>query len=252
MKGDMSLAEPTGPKMNLAIFDHLKSRIRSSVPRLLGRSLPNATEHYQGMRVSPEEIASEAFKQHLGGGNEHWDQRGRFQLLFLKSMGLLPSSHFLDIGCGPLRAGVHLIDYLDARHYIGFDYNADFITAAHSIVEGRGLTNKCPKLACISNFDCPGQNWNADFAIVFSVLNHCSKTERRAFFQRIPTALHTQARLYITHASWVRPGHLKSSGMKIAKTIRSDFIDITRHGWEHQDDIFPILELTKIEAYSRC
>lgn len=120
-------------------------------------------------------------------------------------------------------------------HYIGFDYNADFITAARSIVEGQGLTNKCPTLVCISDFDCNGQTWSTDFALAFSVLNQCSETERHAFFQRIPKVLCTQARLYITHASWMRPDHLKSSGLKMTKTINSDFIDITCHGWQHRE-----------------
>lgn len=238
--------------MNLATFGHLRSRIRNSILQLLGRNLSSAPGYYQDLRLSSQEISSEAFKQHLGGGMEHWDQRGRFQLLFLKSMGLLPSSHFLDIGCGPLRAGVHLIDYLNAGHYFGFDYNADFITAARSIVENQGLCNKRPTLACISDFDCTGQTQNADFAIAFSVLNHCSERERHVFFQRIATVLRAQARLYITHASWMRPSYLKSSGLEITKTIRSDFIDITRHGWEHRDDIFPIHELTKTEAIAFC
>ena len=244
------MAEPSRPKMKLAIFGRIKSRIRRSIQPLLGGCLHSTTGYYQGIHLSPEDIASEAFKQHLGGGQEHWEQRGRFQLLFLKSMGLIPSSCLLDIGCGPLRAGVHLIDYLDAGHYIGFDYNADFVAAARSIVQGLGLTNKCPEVACISDFDCTGQNWCADFALAFSVLNHCSETERCIFFQRIAGALRAQARLYITHASWMRPSYLKSSGLEITKTIGSDFIDITRHGWEHPDDIFPILELTKIQDRS--
>ncbi len=215
---------------------------------LLGEKLAAEQTQYESIRLTPEEIVSEAYKQHLGGGKDQWDQRGGFQLLFLKSMGLLPSSHFLDIGCGPLRAGVHLIDYLDAGNYIGFDYNTDFITAARSVVESKGLMHKRPQLAWIPDFDCGGMDWKADFALAFSVLNHCSEPQRHAFFQCIPKALRARARLYITHASWLRSGHLRASGLKITRTIRSDLLDITQHGWEHRDDIFPILELTKIES----
>jgi len=238
--------------MNHKLLGQMMQRILSRINLLLGKKHANDPMLYEGVRLTPEDIASESFKQYLGGGKEQWEQRGRFQLLFLKTMGLLPSSHFLDIGCGPLRAGVHLIDYLDVGHYMGFDYNTDFITAAWSIVENRGLANKSPKLACISDFGSSGLAWDADFALAFSVLNHCSEPERHAFFQCIPTAHRTKARLYITHALWRRPSHLKSSGLKITKTINSDFIDITQHGWEGRDDIFPIHELTKIEAGSCC
>lgn len=238
--------------MNQKLLGQLMQRIQSQIDLFWGKKHVSDPMRYASIQLTAEDIASDAFKQYLGGGKRQWEQRGRFQLLFLKTMGLLPSARFLDIGCGPLRAGVHLIDYLDDGHYMGFDYNTDFITAAWSIVEDRGLANKSPKLACISDFDCSGLAWDADFALAFSVLNHCSEPERHAFFQCIPTILRSKARLYITHASWMRPSHLKSSGLKITKTINSDFIDITHHGWERRGDIFPIHELTKTETNSYC
>lgn len=204
-----------------------------------------APTNYKRIRIEPGELESEAYKRHLGGGKEQWDRRGRFQVLFLKAMGTPPSARLLDIGCGPLRAGVHLIDYLDPGNYIGFDYNVDFIMAAEAIIEKQSLTSKQPEVTCISDFDCSGRNWSADVGLAFSVLNHCSEQQKKLFFQRIPQVLRPGARLYVTHASWMRPAYLTSSGLKVTRTIGSTFMDITLHGWGHRDDIFPIIELTK-------
>src|SRR3569833_897060 len=63
------------------------------------------------------------YNSQLGGGRATWDSRGRFQLELMRSRGLLPTSTLLDIGCGPLRAGIPFIRYLDTGYYFGFDYN---------------------------------------------------------------------------------------------------------------------------------
>ena len=70
---------------------------------------------------SNEDIMSEAYKASLGGSKSEWKLRGKFQLEFMKVIGLKPHHEFLDIGCGPLRAGIHFIEYLDKRKYFGFD-----------------------------------------------------------------------------------------------------------------------------------
>jgi SAM-dependent methyltransferase len=231
--------------MNLDTLRLFKQQIRHRLNLFFRRSAVPVPIQYANIRLSDEDIVSEAYKLHLGGGKEQWDKRGRFQLLFLESMGMLPSSRLLDIGCGPLRAGTHLIEYLEAGHYFGFDCNADFVAVAKTIAEKRNLLKKRPFICQTSNFDCTERPWTADFAIAFSVLNHCSEIQKRAFFRIIPDALSDRARLYITHANWLRPDYLGACGLIITRTINSSYMDITLHGWEHREDIFPILELTK-------
>lgn len=41
----------------------------------------------------------------------------------LKDQGLLPQHRLLDFGCGPLRVGRWLIDYLKPNHYFGIEPN---------------------------------------------------------------------------------------------------------------------------------
>jgi SAM-dependent methyltransferase len=58
-----------------------------------------------------------------------WESLGRMQLDFLIEQGLKPSDNFLEVGCGALRSGIHLIRYLDHHRYYGVDKEAALIDA---------------------------------------------------------------------------------------------------------------------------
>ena len=57
----------------------------------------------------------------LVGPAKVWKQKRAFQYAFLTSYGLQQQHILLDIGCGTLRGGIPLIDYLEPRNYIGID-----------------------------------------------------------------------------------------------------------------------------------
>jgi hypothetical protein len=46
------------------------------------------------------------------GNVPHWEYMGKLQLDYLVERGLKPEHNLLDVGCGPLRAGIHFIEYL--------------------------------------------------------------------------------------------------------------------------------------------
>ena len=60
----------------------------------------------------------------LIGKPERWEAQRRFQFDFLTSHGLAPEHRLLDIGCGTLRVGIPLIEYLDTGHYAGVEARA--------------------------------------------------------------------------------------------------------------------------------
>ncbi len=60
------------------------------------------------------------------GAPEGWELKRRFQIDFLKKQGLKPEHYLLDIGCGTLRGGIPIIDYLDKGHYYGIEVR-DFV-----------------------------------------------------------------------------------------------------------------------------
>jgi hypothetical protein len=60
-----------------------------------------------------DELAELSRLGHRGFIGGLWDELGRLQVDFPVSEGLEPAHVLLDIGCGSLRGGVHLIPYLE-------------------------------------------------------------------------------------------------------------------------------------------
>jgi len=58
-----------------------------------------------------------------------WEEQGNLQLELCKKIGLKPNMKMLDFGCGCLRGGVKLINYLDKGNYFGMDLNSALLNA---------------------------------------------------------------------------------------------------------------------------
>lgn len=109
----------------------------------------------------------------LVGLPEAYEQKQRFQFDFLIRAGLKPNHTFLDIGCGVLRGGLPVINYLDARRYVGVDLNAEAISIGIDQVRKKGLEDKHPSLIHVKGAlsDCV-LPFEVDIAWAFSVLIH--------------------------------------------------------------------------------
>jgi SAM-dependent methyltransferase len=107
------------------------------------------------------------------GSLEHWDYLGRLQLDYLVERGLEPQHYLLDVGCGPLRAGVHFIGYLEPGHYSGVDRQAELLERAQEVELPRyGLEGKEPQLLANSKFEFGRLGRTFDYAIAQSVFTH--------------------------------------------------------------------------------
>ncbi|HWW87229.1 MAG TPA: ABC transporter ATP-binding protein, partial [Vicinamibacterales bacterium] len=58
-----------------------------------------------------------------------WRDTGRWQFEFLRQQGLGPRQYVLDVGCGSLSAGLHLLPFLDENHYWGFERDRGLLEA---------------------------------------------------------------------------------------------------------------------------
>jgi ABC-2 type transport system ATP-binding protein len=67
-----------------------------------------------------------------------WLEGGEWAFELLRREGLQPSDQVLDVGCGGLSTGRHLLRFLDRDHYWGFDTNHALILA--------GVTMELPRL----------------------------------------------------------------------------------------------------------
>jgi SAM-dependent methyltransferase len=107
------------------------------------------------------------------GTDAFWDDLGKLQLDYLIEQGLQPSNYVLDVGCGPLRAGVHFIGYLDPGHYAGVDKRADTLERARKVELPRyGLEDKDPQLLVNGAFQFSRLGREFDYAIAQSVFTH--------------------------------------------------------------------------------
>lgn len=119
--------------------------------------------------------ASRLAKRHgMVGPADLWEMKRRFQIQFLRRMGLLPHHQFLDLGCGTLRGGIPLIEFLDVGHYTGIDVRAAVLEEGRRELEEAELEDRMPRLLCcedLHDFEA-GQRFDVIWA--FAVLIHMS------------------------------------------------------------------------------
>ena len=145
------------------LLQKVKPYVPVSVKRTVRRHVPARYYRY----FDPE------WHRRTIGYVEEWEKHGQAQFDYLKSQGLEPQHYFLDIGCGPLRGGVHLIRYLETGHYYGVEKNADVLDTAREVELTRyGLVEKKPTLRADESFDFPSLGQEFDYAWAQSVFTH--------------------------------------------------------------------------------
>lgn len=120
-------------------------------------------------QLTAKEIESNAHRQFVGG---LWQEIGLLQYDFLLSKGLEPGNSLLDLGCGALRGGIHLVRYLDAGKYRGVDSNASLLKAGQIELKKARLEKKQPILIQEDQFRQESLGKGYDFAISISLFTH--------------------------------------------------------------------------------
>jgi SAM-dependent methyltransferase len=108
---------------------------------------------------------------------DHFSSADRsFQLDYCRAHGLTPDMRFLDFGCGPLAAGVHLIRYLDPGRYVGADIAASALELGREAVARAGLADRDAELVHLpaSGSLAALEGRTFDFVWAQSVLTHMS------------------------------------------------------------------------------
>jgi len=121
------------------------------------------------------------------GPPEQYDFMGATQFRLLTSLGLREEHYVVDIGCGSLRAGKFLLQYLMPDRYVGIEPNEWLWKEAIKAEIGQDtLAIKRPKFFVSPEFDLPEITRNtADFMIAQSIYSH---TGHDAFFASLQAA----------------------------------------------------------------
>ena len=128
------------------VFPYARRRGRDA---LIGLKSADHVSYYRAvMKSDTARSSAGAVGSHT---RESWLQLGQLQFDYLIGHGLQPGDRMLDIGCGNLRAGRLLIDYLHSGHYYGIDISPEILAAAQEKVTEYRLQAKLPYLVVVSD-----------------------------------------------------------------------------------------------------
>lgn len=154
---------------------------------------------YADLDIIAERVQSGKHRQVIGG---MWDELGALQKRFLLEQGLQPHHRFIDMGCGSLRAGVPLTDYLDANRYYGVDISQDLLDAGYEReIIPAGLDAKLPRshLAADADFDATGFGVRFDYGIAQSVFSHMPVSRLTDCLKALLPVYVEGGRFYVTY-----------------------------------------------------
>jgi SAM-dependent methyltransferase len=111
-------------------------------------------------------------------GYAQWLEFGQMQFDYLVKHGLQPSDRILEIGCGNLRAGRLLIDYLEVGNYYGIDISSDVLLSALRVLSEAGLPGKLPRITLTE-----------DLAFAFLPAGHFTVIHANSVFTHCPLGM---------------------------------------------------------------
>lgn len=101
--------------------------------------------------VMHDDVAADPDRSVGSPSRERWLALGQLQFDYLIEHGLRPHHDVLDIGCGNLRAGWRLAQYLEPGRYHGVDISPDVLLAANITVERYELQRAEPRLRLVDD-----------------------------------------------------------------------------------------------------
>lgn len=178
-----------------------------SRPKVGHESFPAVNQY--GRELAPAEIEEGLHREFVGG---RWEELGRLQRDFLVAQGLRPRHRLIDVGCGCLRAGVWLVEYLEEKNYFGIDCNASLVQAGiEKELPRTGMAWKLPQenLLVDQEFECAHWGVAFDYAIAQSLFTHLPLNYIRLCLARLSPCMAPGGRFYATFfeadpAKWSR------------------------------------------------
>ena len=133
-----------------------------------------------------------------------WEEMGELQIDFLISKGLESHHTLLDIGCGTLRGGRHLINYLKPGNYYGIGIFKCAFEHAKTLVIEENLSSKNPILIVSENKNLKFSEFEGttfDVLLAQPVFTHLPPEHIEECFAHIRNVMHDEAVFYFTYHS---------------------------------------------------
>ena len=136
-------------------------------------------------------------REYVGG---EFDRIGQWQYNYIiENTGITPNSNFLDIACGCLRLGVHMIPFLDTGKYYGIEGSQSVLTAGlDNELDQSVRKQKLPNTTVNLDFDFSFCN-EYDIAWSNSLLSHLTTDDIKKLFVNLRQSSNKQSKFYFTY-----------------------------------------------------
>ena len=129
-------------------------------------------------------------KRHaLVGAGNLWKMKRDFQMRFLKEQGMRKTDKLMDVGCGTLRGGIPMIEYLDNNNYFGIDVRENVLIEGRKELKTFKLEHKNPTLISFDHFSDIQIETKFNIIFAFSVLIHLADEIAENCFQFVGKSL---------------------------------------------------------------
>ena len=187
LKVDRGVGENSGGKGRLR---GIPVGVRNRLAYLRWR-LRHPFSNFQQYYIDQAERRLDAGQAHATLGTERKDAQGFVETAglimgFLSEQGLTPSDRVVDYGCGSLRIGRELMQFLEPGHYFGMDITDRFYSDGLRDIPDAVVERARPTLRVISD-ESVAEIHDAQVDWVFSsgVLIHVPPAEMDGFFDRL-------------------------------------------------------------------
>lgn len=143
--------------------------------------------------------------ERLGALGTQFAEPARQAYLVQRSMdalverGLTPAHRVVDYGCGSLRLGRPLIEFLDPQCYIGLDVTTAFIELGLGSVPSDLIDAKRPWLGLITGENLArARRQQPDVIISINAVQHVPPDDLGTFFGRVTSLMGPRCRTFVT------------------------------------------------------
>jgi|TARA_B100001093_G_scaffold454446_1_gene463784 SAM-dependent methyltransferase len=139
--------------------------------------------------------------QFIGSNNrDQFDEMGQEHYEYLIENGLQSHHVFLDIGCGAMRTGQHIIPFLNPNNYFGIDRMPELIEFGLNEVLGSEMVfHKGPKFSVNDNFDCSFVDKPVDIIWCQSLMSHLNEHDIKTCLNKSKEKLALGGKIYFTY-----------------------------------------------------
>lgn len=134
---------------------------------------------------------------------------GREQFDYLVSRGLERHHKVADLGCGPARTGIWIVEYLDAGGYFGIDSHRKSLEAAVQYeLPLHGLEGKAPRFLNNAVFALDHFGVRFDWILSFSLFMHLDAEATELALRKVAASLAPGGKFVVNHRPPLAPEEL--------------------------------------------